>query len=497
MRFQITDILDLELTNQNTIDIVGTGGDGLNTINISTISAILLSHMGYQVAKHGNRSNSGICGSADLVVLLGYDLESKYDNQKKFNYLFAPKYNPAFKFTKAARNIYQKPTFFNLLGPLLNPLKPKNMVIGISNKIIQAIPNAIELIEFVLTLSNTNYIIIVGEMDELSLFHESQILFRGAEPLKFNSNELLKLLNLNLSNLYINEIIINSKADSALKAKNIIAKKGTITQKLSVAINIALALVLLEGEITDTEFYNNFIKNTLFTLDYLEAKTQPQLKICGVKTQPIIDLCASLKITYLGFNFVKTSSRYISADDFKKLRLKNSNFKPITVGIFMDQSLNEVAELSKLVDVVQLHGRESPEYVQNLRSLIPNKIWKAFTVWEDKIVNWEAYTSFKEFFEPWRLLIETKIIDNILLDIPKNEHDTNPSLNATKLFREIAQTIHKKPVIAGGINITNIESYVESYNPDIIDICSGVESEKGYKEERLIQEINQKIKHYA
>jgi anthranilate phosphoribosyltransferase len=128
-------------TNYKTIDIVGTGGDTFDTFNISTIAAILFSRINQdsnlKVAKHGNRSASSQVGSADLVESLGIALpknssEVVHELQKNnFAFLFAPYFNPSFKFAKEARSLFGNKTYFNLLGPLLNPTEPQYMLIGL------------------------------------------------------------------------------------------------------------------------------------------------------------------------------------------------------------------------------------------------------------------------------------------------------------------------------------------------------------------------------
>ena len=120
-----------------TIDIVGTGGDGFNTLNISTIAALESSKQGLKVTKHGNRSSSSKCGSADFLEVLGYYIEATpdkaYENliDTSFTFLYAKTYHPAFRFAAPARKEFGKRTYFNYLGPLLNPARPNFMLLGI------------------------------------------------------------------------------------------------------------------------------------------------------------------------------------------------------------------------------------------------------------------------------------------------------------------------------------------------------------------------------
>ncbi len=118
-------------------DIVGTGGDIHNTINISTLASLTVAAAGFPVAKHGNVSVSSKCGSADLLRELGLDInlspEQARLNLDNYNYsfLFAPNYHPSFKAVRDIRRELGIKTIFNILGPLVNPLRPPIMVIGV------------------------------------------------------------------------------------------------------------------------------------------------------------------------------------------------------------------------------------------------------------------------------------------------------------------------------------------------------------------------------
>lgn len=133
---QITQKLHLK----NAIDVCGTGGSGLERINTSTISAFILAKLGIPVAKHGNKATSGRFGSFDLLESLGIkftdnirDIEGKY-KKENLAFLFAPFFHPVMKNFAQMRKKIGRPTFFNLLGPLLNPAFPKRQVIGTTFK---------------------------------------------------------------------------------------------------------------------------------------------------------------------------------------------------------------------------------------------------------------------------------------------------------------------------------------------------------------------------
>ena len=123
-------------TDENTIDTCGTGGDGQNSLNISTAAAIVLASMGVKVAKHGNKAVSSNCGSADVLEALKVNINLKANEAeesiKKFNFafMFAPNYHSAMKHVGPARKKMGKKTIFNLIGPLSSPAQVKKQVIG-------------------------------------------------------------------------------------------------------------------------------------------------------------------------------------------------------------------------------------------------------------------------------------------------------------------------------------------------------------------------------
>ena len=127
-------------SDPNTIDTCGTGGDGQNSLNISTAAAIVLSSMGIKVAKHGNKAVSSNCGSADVLEALKININLKpnevEDSIKEYNFafMFAPNYHSAMKHVGPARKKMGKKTIFNLIGPLSSPAQVKRQVIGVFDK---------------------------------------------------------------------------------------------------------------------------------------------------------------------------------------------------------------------------------------------------------------------------------------------------------------------------------------------------------------------------
>ena len=132
------------------VDTCGTGGDGMNTVNISTASALLLSSMGIKIAKHGNKAVSSKCGSGDVLEALNIkiDLEpndiEEQINKNNFGFMFAPNYHSAMKFVGPVRKKIGKRTIFNMIGPLSSPALVDRQVVGVfDKKLLKIFANAL------------------------------------------------------------------------------------------------------------------------------------------------------------------------------------------------------------------------------------------------------------------------------------------------------------------------------------------------------------------
>ena len=127
----------VELETNDLIDLCGTGGDGKDTFNISTLASFVVAGAGYQVAKHGNYGVSSGCGSSNVMEFLGYQFTNENDKLKRsldkanICFLHAPLFHPAMKTVAPIRKELGVKTFFNMLGPLVNPAKPKNQMVGV------------------------------------------------------------------------------------------------------------------------------------------------------------------------------------------------------------------------------------------------------------------------------------------------------------------------------------------------------------------------------
>ena len=154
------------------VDSVGTGGDGLNTFNISTASGLVAAGAGLKVAKHGNRAASGTCGSADVLEELGVNIELSPEGVERciresgIGFMFAQAFHPSMRHAGPVRREIGIRTVFNILGPLTNPAGAQSMLVGVS------FPELGEKMASVLNLLNTHHSIIVhgeGGLDEMTL----------------------------------------------------------------------------------------------------------------------------------------------------------------------------------------------------------------------------------------------------------------------------------------------------------------------------------------
>lgn len=129
----------VDLSEFNGIDVVGTGGDGKNTFNISTLSCFIIAGAGVNVCKHGNYASSSTSGSSNVLEFLGYSFSNNIDKLKDdiekggFCFLHAPLFHPAMKHIAPVRKALKIPTFFNILGPMINPSSPKYQLLGVNN----------------------------------------------------------------------------------------------------------------------------------------------------------------------------------------------------------------------------------------------------------------------------------------------------------------------------------------------------------------------------
>ncbi|NES94650.1 MAG: anthranilate phosphoribosyltransferase [Desertifilum sp. SIO1I2] len=224
------------------IDTCGTGGDGASTFNISTAVAFVVAAAGVRVAKHGNRSASGKVGSADVLESLGINLAAP--QQKVLDaldavgvtFLFAPGWHPAMKAVVPLRRTLKIRTVFNLLGPLVNPLRPTGQVMGVSSaNLVSTIAQAMQL------LNADKAIVLHGreKLDEAGLgdITELAVLSEGKVELSAIAPQDLNLAPASLEALRGGEV-----ADNAEILRNVLQGKATPAQQDVVALNASLAL---------------------------------------------------------------------------------------------------------------------------------------------------------------------------------------------------------------------------------------------------------------
>jgi anthranilate phosphoribosyltransferase len=234
----LTMAIQVSIKAENTIDIVGTGGDGKNTINISTLASFVVAGAGQKVTKHGNYGASTITGSSNVLEALGYQFKKTSEelNQDlvKANicFLHAPYFHPALQSVGTLRKSLGLRTFFNLLGPLVNPAKPQFSVIGVYNLEIARI------YQYLLQKDSRDFILVHGldGYDEISLTGDSKIITKDGEEIY--SSKDLGFNPVDPQNIAGGSTI----QESAELFKNILEGNGSADQNAVVVANAAIAL---------------------------------------------------------------------------------------------------------------------------------------------------------------------------------------------------------------------------------------------------------------
>lgn len=230
--------IPIDLSDYNAIDIVGTGGDGKNTFNISTLSSFITAGAGIHVSKHGNYGVSSTSGSSNVMEHLGV----KFSNNKDFLkncldksgicILHAPLFHPAMKNVAPIRKELGVKTFFNMLGPMVNPSFPKNQLLGVYNLEI------LRLYSFLYQKTDKNYNIVyaLDGYDEISLTGKAKLISNHSETL-FSPKDL-GLKTIKPSEIFGGDSI----KEAANLFVNIIDGKGTEAQNNVVCTNAGLAI---------------------------------------------------------------------------------------------------------------------------------------------------------------------------------------------------------------------------------------------------------------
>lgn len=220
------------------MDLCGTGGDGKNAFNISTISAFVVAGAGIKVAKHGNYGVSSLCGSSNVMEYLGAKFtndQSKLEKQLQetnITFLHAPLFHPALKNLAPIRKELGVKTFFNVLGPMVNPAFPTYQLVGVYSLALQ------RMYAYLYEKSNKNYHIVhsLDGFDEISLTSDFKIMGRDKESIL--SPKELGFQELKLSQLHGG----NTIQEAASILLSILQKKGTDAQNNVVLANSGLAI---------------------------------------------------------------------------------------------------------------------------------------------------------------------------------------------------------------------------------------------------------------
>ena len=224
-------------------DCVGTGGDGANTINISTTAAILAAACGLKMAKHGNRSVSSLSGSADLLESFGVNLTmspavaSQCLAETNLCFLFAPAYHAGFKHAAPVRKSMGVRTLFNILGPLVNPAQPEIMLLGVySPTLLKTMAQSLQL-----TGVKRAWVVHGSGLDEIALHGETQVIEVNGEQL---IEKTISPADFGLASYQLKDIEGGTPKQNASIIKAILAGQGQPAHNAAVIINCAALLYL-------------------------------------------------------------------------------------------------------------------------------------------------------------------------------------------------------------------------------------------------------------
>jgi anthranilate phosphoribosyltransferase len=224
-------------------DCVGTGGDGANTINISTTAAILAAACGLKMAKHGNRSVSSMSGSADLLEAFGVNLNmspttaSNCLDKANLCFLYAPAYHSGFKHAAAVRKAMGVRTIFNILGPLANPAYPNIMLLGVyTPELLLPMAKALQL-----TGVERAFVVFGSGLDEIALHGETQVIEIKDDKL---IERTISPQDFGLKSYSIEDIKGGTPQKNADIIKAILSGNGQEAHNAAVIINCAALLYL-------------------------------------------------------------------------------------------------------------------------------------------------------------------------------------------------------------------------------------------------------------
>jgi anthranilate phosphoribosyltransferase len=235
----LSQCLRVDLGDFDTMDVCGTGGDGKDTFNISTLSTFVLAGAGVKIAKHGNYGVSSACGSSNVMEYFGYKFSTDKDKLRRemestgVCFLHAPLFNPAMKNVAPVRRALKVKTFFNMLGPMVNPAFPKKQMVGVYSLDLARLYN------YLYQQSSTRYAIVhsLDGYDEISLTNPFKYILNGVE-------EIVSPEEFGFEPTRMNDLFGGATVQEAAEIfSSVIEGKGTTTQSNVVIANSQLALM--------------------------------------------------------------------------------------------------------------------------------------------------------------------------------------------------------------------------------------------------------------
>jgi anthranilate phosphoribosyltransferase len=235
--------LAVDLSEYNPIDLCGTGGDGKDTFNISTLASFVTAGTGIKVTKHGNYGVSSKCGSSNVMEFLGIKFSNEADFLRKsieeasICVLHAPLFHPAMKNVAPIRRELAVKTFFNMLGPMVNPAFPKNQMVGVFNLELA------RMYGYLYQNTDKNFTVLhaLDGYDEISLTGNTKTISNGTEG-------MLKPEDFGVETIQAHEILGGDDiAESAQIFMNVLNGKGTEAQNNVVCANAGIAIATVEN----------------------------------------------------------------------------------------------------------------------------------------------------------------------------------------------------------------------------------------------------------
>ena len=241
---------------ENCVDTCGTGGDGMNTLNISTASALLLASMGVKIAKHGNKAVSSKCGSGDVLEALNIKINLEPNevqeqiNKNNFGFMFAPNYHSAMRFVGPTRKKIGKRTIFNMIGPLSSPALVKRQVVGVfDKKLLKTFANALKNLDI-------KFAWIVNSedgLDEISPYAKTNIIQLKDDQI---SEIIIDPKELNINADKFENLVGDDAKFNASKLINIFKGEDNDFSK-AVSLNAAAGLIVSENHQNFADAYKD------------------------------------------------------------------------------------------------------------------------------------------------------------------------------------------------------------------------------------------------